>query len=177
MSCCWALTNGSSHTTSSPTQVNIQPFCSTPPYRFGHKTIHVHFEAGKREFCLVIALEIFWMIIFNWKYAGFLLFTVCIEVTAAILTIVYMKDMPMKLRGYMAENLRSNYTGTFYDRQFDRSVDWTQTNVGAFFIIFWLLELVSKFSLPSMSAVAWTHTGTTRTATTTTRITSTVVLF
>jgi hypothetical protein len=65
-----------------------------------------------------------------------------------------MKDMPMKLRGYMAENLRSNYTGTFYDRQFDRSVDWTQTNVGAFFIIFWLLELVSKFSLPSMSAVA-----------------------
>jgi hypothetical protein len=63
------------------------------------------------------------------QFAGFLLLTVVLQYAAAILCIVYMKEMPMRLRVYMAENLRSNYTGTFYDRQFDRSVDWTQINV------------------------------------------------
>lgn len=41
--------------------------------------------------------------------------------------------MPVPLREYMAENLRSNYTGGlgagFLERQYDRSVDWVQINV------------------------------------------------
>jgi hypothetical protein len=44
-----------------------------------------------------------------------------------------MKTMPETLRVYMADNLRSNYTGglgvTYFDRKFDRSVDWVQINV------------------------------------------------
>ena len=41
--------------------------------------------------------------------------------------------MPIPLRRYMADNLRSNYTGGlaigFLERQYDRSVDWVQINV------------------------------------------------
>ena len=40
-----------------------------------------------------------------------------------------MKKMPIKLREYMSDNLRSNYTGGFIEYQFDKSVDWVQTNV------------------------------------------------
>lgn len=46
---------------------------------------------------------------------------------------MYTKAMPVPLREYMAENLRSNYTGGlgagFLERQYDRSVDWVQINV------------------------------------------------
>jgi hypothetical protein len=97
-----------------------------------------------------------------------------VELTAAILCIVYMKEMPAKLRYYMAENLRSNYTGTFYDRQFDRSVDWTQINVSI------ETARTNKISLSKISsffqstnAAASTRTETTRTATITTQTTST----
>lgn len=40
-----------------------------------------------------------------------------------------MKTMPIKLREYMADNLRSNYTGGYIERQFDNYVDWVQINV------------------------------------------------
>jgi hypothetical protein len=57
-----------------------------------------------------------------------------IQLAAGVLTVVYMKTMPETLRVYMADNLRSNYTGglgvTYFDRKFDRSVDWVQINVG-----------------------------------------------
>lgn len=56
-----------------------------------------------------------------------------VQVSAGVTVIVYMKTMPVPLREHMADNLRSNYTGGFgmgyLDRQFDRSVDWVQTNV------------------------------------------------
>ncbi len=37
--------------------------------------------------------------------------------------------MPVNLREYMSDNLRSNYTGGFIEYNFDKSVDWVQTNV------------------------------------------------
>lgn len=44
-----------------------------------------------------------------------------------------MRAMPYPLREYMADNLRSNYTGGYgmgyLDRQYDRYVDWVQINV------------------------------------------------
>lgn len=56
-----------------------------------------------------------------------------LQITAGILTIVYTKTMPVPLMDYMAENLRSNYTGGlevgFLERKFDRYVDWVQINV------------------------------------------------
>ncbi len=56
-----------------------------------------------------------------------------VQVTAGILSLAYMKTMPGPLREYMADNLRSNYTGGFgvgyLERQYDKSVDWTQINV------------------------------------------------
>jgi hypothetical protein len=56
-----------------------------------------------------------------------------IQLAGGILTVVYFKTMPWSLREYMAENLRSNYTGGlgagFLERQYDRSVDWVQINV------------------------------------------------
>lgn len=55
-----------------------------------------------------------------------------LQITAGILTIVYTKTMPVPLMDYMAENLRSNYTGGlevgFLERKFDRYVDWVQIN-------------------------------------------------
>lgn len=55
-----------------------------------------------------------------------------IQIAAGVLTIVYAKTMPVPLRGYMAENLRSNYTGGlevgFLERKFDTYVDWLQIN-------------------------------------------------
>lgn len=55
-----------------------------------------------------------------------------IQIASGILTIVYAKTMPVPLRDYMAENLRSNYTGGlevgYLDRKFDRYVDWLQIN-------------------------------------------------
>ncbi len=56
-----------------------------------------------------------------------------VQLAGGILTVVYFKTMPWSLREYMAENLRSNYTGGlgagFLERQYDRSVDWVQINV------------------------------------------------
>lgn len=56
----------------------------------------------------------------------------CLQLAGGILTLVYTKVMPEPLREYMAENLRSNYTGGlgagFLERQYDRSVDWVQIN-------------------------------------------------
>ena len=44
-----------------------------------------------------------------------------------------MRALPWPLREYMADNLRSNYTGGYgmgyLDRQYDRYVDWVQINV------------------------------------------------
>lgn len=55
------------------------------------------------------------------------------QLAVGILSIVYTKTMQEPLREYMADNLRSNYTGGFgvgyLERQFDRSVDWVQINV------------------------------------------------
>ena len=56
-----------------------------------------------------------------------------IQIAAGILTIVYTKNMAAPLKEYMAENLRSNYTGGlnagFFERKYDQYVDWVQTNV------------------------------------------------
>ena len=56
-----------------------------------------------------------------------------VQVAAGILSVAYMKTMPIPLREYMADNLRSNYTGGFgvgyLERQYDKSVDWVQINV------------------------------------------------
>ncbi len=56
-----------------------------------------------------------------------------VQVAAGILCIVYTRTMPGPLREYMADNLKSNYTGGFglgyLERQFDKSVDWVQINV------------------------------------------------
>jgi len=56
-----------------------------------------------------------------------------IQIVSGVLTIVYAKTMPLPLKDYMAENLRSNYTGGlevgYLDRRFDRYVDWLQINV------------------------------------------------
>lgn len=61
--------------------------------------------------------------------AGFL------QLAAGIATVIYMRALPWPLREYMADNLRSNYTGGYgmgyLDRQFDRYVDWVQINVSA----------------------------------------------
>jgi hypothetical protein len=69
---------------------------------------------------------------FKFKFA--FAFSGLIQIIAGIITIVYMKTMPLPLREYMADNLRSNYTGGYgmgyLERQFDRYVDWTQINVG-----------------------------------------------
>jgi hypothetical protein len=55
-----------------------------------------------------------------------------IQLAAGILTIVYTKTMAEPLREYMAENLRSNYTGGlnvgFLERKYDLNVDWVQIN-------------------------------------------------
>jgi hypothetical protein len=55
-----------------------------------------------------------------------------VQVVAGFETIYYMRLLRDPLRDYMADNLRSNYTGGFgagyLERQFDRSVDWVQIN-------------------------------------------------
>jgi len=60
-----------------------------------------------------------------------------VQFAAGVLTLVYTKTMPIPLREYMADNLRSNYTGGYgigyLERQFDRSVDWVQINVTSTF--------------------------------------------
>lgn len=59
-----------------------------------------------------------------------------------------MRALPWPLREYMADNLRSNYTGGYgmgyLDRQYDRYVDWVQINVSYFQEVF-----KSIFFLPS----------------------------
>ena len=56
-----------------------------------------------------------------------------VQISAGVLSLAYMKTMPGPLREYMADNLRSNYTGGFgvgyLERQYDKSVDWVQINV------------------------------------------------
>ena len=56
-----------------------------------------------------------------------------VQVTCGLLSLAYMKTMPGPLREYMADNLKSNYTGGFgvgyLERQYDKSVDWVQINV------------------------------------------------
>lgn len=45
---------------------------------------------------------------------------------------IYTRTLPGPLREYMADNLKSNYTGGFglgyLERQYDKSVDWVQIN-------------------------------------------------
>ena len=59
-----------------------------------------------------------------------------VQIASGILSVVYTRTMPGPLREYMADNLKSNYTGGFglgyLERQFDKSVDWVQINVSYF---------------------------------------------
>jgi hypothetical protein len=55
------------------------------------------------------------------------------QIASAITCAYYMKIIASPLTQYMADNLRSNYTGGlgagYLDRQYDRSIDWVQINV------------------------------------------------
>ena len=70
-----------------------------------------------------------------------------IHLVAGVISVVYTRTMGIPLREYMADNLRSNYTGGFgigyLERQFDRSVDWVQINVILIikkYIIFYFID-------------------------------------
>jgi hypothetical protein len=64
-----------------------------------------------------------------------------------------MKEMPIKLREYMADNLRSNYTGGFIEYQFDKSVDWVQSTVR--FDFFFLLKNLFHYLIKVR--MLWSH--------------------
>jgi len=84
-------------------------------------------------FLFMVSLFAIWAVLKQSKFilrifALFLLITALLQLSGAILTIVYMKAQIRPLRTYMADNLRSNYTGGYVERWYDKSVDWVQMN-------------------------------------------------
>ena len=53
-----------------------------------------------------------------------------LQIASGVFTVVYTRTLPGPLREYMADNLKSNYTGGFglgyLERQYDKSVDYVQ---------------------------------------------------
>ena len=95
-------------------------------------TNYAHFIFGNFKIFFKI-YSFFIFLIFVLKFFVALTISGVVQMACGIVSIAYMRIMPMPLREYMADNLRSNYTGGFgvgyLERQYDKSVDWVQINV------------------------------------------------